>query len=283
MKNSNLLLIERIVREMQLRNYSERTIGSYTSMMSKLGKYFDLPLEKITREQFKDFLHHRIMVDKVSVSVVNQAISAFKIMQQDVLGREWEPLKVKRPRREMKLPVILSVGEVERLIMVTTNLKHRALLALAYSAGLRREETQKIKPGHIDSERMCVQVVDGKGKKSRHTILAQKTLDLLRVYFKAVKPSQFLFETSLEKGKYLSDTTLNKIVKNNAKKAGIKKNVSFHTLRHCFATHLLENGVSLPIIQQLLGHKSVKTTMIYLHVANIQPLDITSPLDSMDI
>lgn len=277
------LLIERLVREMQLRNYSEKTIGSYTSSMSKLGNYFDLPLEKITKEQFKDFLHHRIMVDKVSVSMVNQAISAFKIMQQDVLGREWEPVKVKRPRREMKLPTILSAGEVERLIMVTTNLKHRALLALAYSAGLRREEAQKIKPGHIDSERMRVHVEDGKGKKSRHTILAQKTLDLLRIYFKAAKPSLYLFETSLKKGKYLSDSTLNKIVKNNAKKAGIKKKISFHTLRHCFATHLLEKGVSLPIIQQLLGHKSVKTTMIYLHVANIQPSDIKSPLDNMDI
>ncbi len=283
MKHSNLLLIERIVREMQLRNYSEKTIQSYTASMSKLANYFDSPLEKITREQFKDFLHHRIMVDKVSVSMVNQAISAFKIVQQDVLGREWESIKIKRPRRELKLPVILSVGEVERLIMATTNLKHRALLALAYSAGLRREETQRMKPGHIDSERMRVHVEDGKGKKSRHTILAKKTLYLLRTYFKAVNPSQFLFESSLKKGKYLSNTTLSNIVKNNAKKAGIKKEVSFHTLRHCFATHLLEKGVSLPVIQQLLGHKSVKTTMIYLHVANIQPSSITSPLDSMDI
>ncbi len=169
------MLIERIDREMQFHNYSEKAIQSYTASMLKLLNYFDSPLEKNTEEQFKYFLHDRIMVDKVPVSMVNQAISAFTIVQQDMLGCEWGSIKIKRPRRELKLPVILSVGEGERLITVTTNLKRRALLGLANSAGLRREETQRMKPGHVDSERMRVHVEDEKSKKSRHTILPKKT------------------------------------------------------------------------------------------------------------
>ena len=283
MKSSDLMLLERMTHEMQVRNYSERSIQCYTSLLTKLVNHFDIPLNKVGISQVKDFLHQRITIDKVSTSTVNQTISAFKILHEDVLGLKWEGMKLKRPRRNQKLPVVLSLEEVERLICSTSNLKHRALLSLTYSSGIRREEAQKIKPKNIDSTRMRVHVTNGKGRKDRYTILSQKALELLRFYYKSTHPSVYLFESSFERGKHLSASTLDKIVKNSAKKADIKKKISFHTLRHSFATHLLEQGVNIKMIQRFLGHSSIITTMVYLHIANIEPSSVVSPFDSLDI
>jgi len=283
MKNQFSYLISQLIHEMQLRNYSSRTIDSYSILLSKVEDFYKSPLDKITEMQFKDYLHKRIMNEGISTSMVNQYISAFKILQSDVLKRSWQQIKVKRPRREKKLPVVLSLSEVERLIAVTNNIKHKAILMLAYSAGLRRQEVQFIKPAAIDSARMQVHVVQGKGKKDRYTILSSKALDLLRIYYKYGKPARFLFEAQGKKGQFLSDTTLNSIVKQSASKAGIKKQVSFHTLRHCFATHLLEKGVNLRLIQQFMGHVSLKTTSVYLHLVNINPASVISPLDAMNV
>lgn len=275
--------IEQLVYEMQLRNYSPRTIICYGGLMSKLEKVLGITLDKITLTQFKDFLHRLITTEGISVSLVNQYVSAFKKVQEDVLNRNWEHFKIKRPRREKKLPIVLSLEEVERLISVTSNLKHKAILMLAYSSGMRREEVQKIKPSAIDSARMQVHVVQGKGKKDRYTILSVKALEALRTYYKAERPMTFLFEPLGKKGCSMSDGTLAHIVKNNARKASIKKKISFHTLRHCFATHLLEKGVNLRLIQQFMGHTSIKTTAGYLHLVHIDASSIVSPLDSMDI
>lgn len=272
-----------MIREMQIRNYSERTIQSYVASISKLTQFFNLPPEAITIHQFKEFLHHLISVDKASVSVVNQSISAFKILQQDLLKRDWEAIKIKRPRRERKLPVVLSVEEVAAMITTTANLKHRALITLAYSAGMRRSEVKLLKPGHIDSKRMCVRVVNGKGKKDRFTLLSPRALELLRTYYCYYRPSTYLFEPSGKKNIPLSDTTLNNIVKQAAKRAAITKKVCFHTLRHSFATHMLEKGINIRIIQQFLGHTSIKTTSVYLHIAQTNPMSVSSPLDDMDI
>lgn len=268
---------------MQLRNYSVRTIESYSKLLTKVEKNLELPLDKIGVEQFKSYLHQRIMQDEVSTSMVNQLISAYKILQVDVLKRDWQTITLKRPRREKKLPVVLSVEEVQRMILSTKNLKHRALIMLVYSAGLRRQEAQMIKAADIDSSRMQVRVVQGKGKKDRYTILSTKALEMLRQYYKMERPSKYLFESQGKKGQILSDTTLNNIVKKSAAKAGIRKNISFHTLRHCFATHLLESGVNIRLIQQFMGHTSIKTTTIYLHLANINPASVLSPMDSMNI
>jgi integrase/recombinase XerD len=283
MNNKKSQFVERLIYEMQFRNYSTRSIKTYGDLASKIEKYFKFPLDQVTSEQFKAFLHRRITVDGISTSMVNQYLSAFKILQVDVLKRDWEQIKIKRPRREKRLPVVLSINEVESLIAATRNIKHKALLMLAYSAGLRRQETQRIKPSSIDSARMQVHVLQGKGKKDRYTILSTKTLDILRIYYKQERPAQFLFEAQGKKGQPLGETTLDKIVKNSAAKAGIKKRVSFHTLRHCFATHLLEKGVNLKLIQQFMGHVSIKTTSGYLHLVNVNPASVVSPLDSMNI
>lgn len=276
-------LIEQLVYEMQLRNYSSRTIDTYSNVMSKLEKSSGITLDKITIPQLKDYLHRLITKEGISVSLVNQYLSAFKILQVDVLKRNWDQYKIKRPRREKKLPVVLSVQEVEKLISVTSNLKHKTILMLAYSSGMRRQEVQQIKPSAIDSSRMQVHVVQGKGKKDRYTILSVKALETLRSYYKIERPLTFLFEPQNKKGSPMAAETLAHIVKNNATKAGIKKKISFHTLRHCFATHLLEQGVNLRLIQQFMGHVSLKTTAGYLHLVHIDPTSVVSPLDSMNI
>lgn len=283
MEITNQQFLDRLLYEMQYRNYSERTIETYRKSLAQVSKSLQKPLDKITSEDLKKYLHQRIVEESISTSCVNQFISAYKLLQTDVLKLEWETMRIKRPRREKKLPTVLSQQEVAKLISCTTNIKHRALLMLAYSAGLRREELQKIKSSAIDSQRMMVHVVQGKGKKDRYTILSDKTLEILRVYYKMFRPKTYLFESQVGKGCFLSSTTLTEIVKNSAQKAGIKKTVSFHTLRHCFATHLLEQGVNLKIIQQYMGHNSLQTTSIYLHLANISPSSISSPLDFMDI
>ena len=144
-------MFEKIVQEMQLRNFSPRSLQTYTQLLSKLEDDLKIPLETVIAQQLKDYLHKRIITEKISISTINQSISAFKILQTDVLGRGWEHFKIRRPRREKRLPVVLSLSEVEQLIAVTQNLKHRALLALAYSAGLRRQEIKQIKPTDIDS------------------------------------------------------------------------------------------------------------------------------------
>ena len=277
-------IITCVSREMQYRNYSMRTVKTYTELLVKLERDFQpASLAEVTTEQFKDYLFRRVNNDKISSSMVNQYISVWKILQTDVLKRNIESIKIKRPRREKKLPVVLSQQEVEALIKATRNIKHRALLMLTYSAGLRRQELQLMKPSAIDSEQMRVHVVQGKGKKDRFTLLSPKVLEYLRMYFKIERPKVYLFETQIKKGSPLSEQTLNSIIKNSVRKAGIKKRVSFHTLRHCFATHLLEQGVSLRLIQDFLGHVSIHTTAVYLHLANIKTSGIVSPLDGMDV
>lgn len=283
MKKQSSPYVERLIHEMRLRNYSSKTVNSYSTLLSKIESFYHLSFDQITTEQFKDYLLRRITCEAISTSMINQCISAFKIMQVDVLKRDWEKILVKRPRSVKRLPVVLSTDEIEKLIAVTQNLKHKALLMLAYSSGLRRQEIQMIKPAAIDSARMQVHVVQGKGKKDRYTILSPKALEILRLYYKYERPSCYLFEAQGKKGKQLADATLNSIVKKLAAKAGIKKQVSFHTLRHCFATHLLEKGVNLKLIQQLMGHVSIKTTSGYLHLANINPSSVISPLDSMNV
>ncbi len=272
-----------LIREMQIRNYSSRTIKTYSSLLLNLEKELGKSLYEFTPEDLKSRLHYLITERGASVSTVNQLISAFKIFYVDVCHRPWEEFHIKRPRREKKLPTVLSLKEVQRMISVTNNIKHRAILMLTYSAGLRRMEIIQIKPKDIDSQRMQVRVVQGKGKKDRYTILSMKTLEVLRMYYKLERPTTYLFEPSGQKGKAMSERMLEHVVKNSAKKAGIKKEVSFHTLRHCFATHLLESGVNLRQIQQFMGHNSFKTTAVYLHVAHLKTKEFTSPLDEIEI
>lgn len=283
MEKKNLSISCLLERELRVRNYSPRTIHTYIELVQRTETCLGVSFDKITTDQYKNYIHQRITKDGVSTSTVNQMLSVYKIVQIDLLKRDWESIKIKRPRRTKKLPVVLSQQEVEKLINAASNIKHRAILMLAYGSGLRRQETQMIKARDIDSARMQVHIVQGKGKKDRYSILPHKALAILRQYYLLERPAHYLFEPQGKKSKHMSDQTLNSLVKQAAVKAGIKKQISFHTLRHCFATHLLENGVNIRLIQQFLGHTSLKTTAVYLHLANIAPGSISSPLDNLDV
>lgn len=275
--------IEQLVFEMQYRNYSSSSIKTYRELLLSVEKYFLKSIKEVTVDDLKQYLHLRITRENISVSLVNQTISAFKILQTDVLKREWNAFKIKRPRREKKLPEILSQEEIRKMISCTKNIKHKALIMLAYSSGMRRQEIQQIKPSAIDSSRMQIHVIQGKGKKDRYTILSAKALEMLRNYYKAERPKTYLFEPQGKSNKPLSATTLNDIVKNSAEKAGIKKKISFHTLRHCFATHLIEQGVNVKMIQHFMGHNSLKTTSGYISLTNLSLSKVVSPLDTMHL
>lgn len=266
---------------MRTRNYSQRSIFTYIHMLNRLEEYFNTSIDDISIDQVKDFLQYSIETKKVSVSFINQVISAVRILQHDVLGKSWESIRIRRPRMSSRLPVVLSKEEVKSMIDTTRNLKHRSILAVTYSAGLRISEVISLKPPDIDSDRKQIRVL-GKGNKYRYTLLSENTLSMLRTYWRAYRPVQYLFEGQ-KKGQPVSRETIQKIFKQSCKRAGIKKQATFHSLRHSFATHLLESGVNLKIIQCLLGHSSLRTTSIYLHVTRLDPATVKSPFDEIAI
>lgn len=283
MKRSFSVDVERLKKEMEYRNYSERTVDSYCLTMSALEKSAAKPLSQLTVVDLKTYLHHALTVKNCSTSYANQNISAFKIFTEDVMHKEWDGFKIKRPRRTQKMPEVLSINEVERMIASTSNIKHRAMLTIMYSAGLRRMELLQLKPGDIDSERMLIKVKQGKGKKDRYSLLSTKALELLRLHYRLNRPKTYLFEPNGRAGMEVSDRTIDQIVKQSAKRVKITKNISCHTLRHSFATHLLEKGVNIKLIQEFLGHTSIKTTSRYLHLTNFNPSNVRSPLEEMEI
>ena len=264
---------------MEIRNYSPRTVKNYLAMLVTASKYFHLSPDKITVDQLKSYLHYCTKERGLSVSTINQTINAFRILFQDVLGISWETIKIKRPRKNKHLPVILSKEEVSKMIEVTVNLKHKAIIALLYSSGVRREELLNLRPTDIDSKRMLIRIRNGKGNKTRETLLAHNTLDILREYYRRYHPYEYLFE-SYQPGLPYSTTSVKKIVDRAAQRAGVTKSVCIHSFRHAFATHLLEQGTNLKVIQRLLGHTSLRTTSVYLHLARTDYKDVKSPFDT---
>jgi integrase/recombinase XerD len=268
-------------REMRIRNYSEKSITSYLYSVQMVSDYFNLPPGRITIDQVKNYLYHLIDKEHCSTSKINQVISAWKILQQDILNRKWDGIRIKRPRRDKKLPIILSRDEALKLIDTPTNLKQRTILTLAYVTGIRRNELLTLTFHDIDRHRKVIKV-NGKGNKQREVSMPGNLLKLLVDYYKRYHPKRFLFE-GFTPGVRYSSRSITNIVKSAALKAGIKKSISPHTLRHSFATHMLEKGVNLKRLQMLMGHNSIKTTSIYLHLANIDSVtlpDLTSKVDS---
>ena len=274
-------LRNKMIQQMQLKGYSNRTIDTYINCIISLSKYYNTSPDLLTVEQLREYIQFYLKERHLSKSWMNQTISALKIFFCEVLRREWNSLDIPRPRREKKLPVILSKGEISKLIRVTRNIKHRAVLSLTYSSGLRLSEVCELKVGDIDSKRMLVRVVQAKGNKDRYTILSPVALDLLRIYWKMYSPAVWLFESRNHQP--VPARTVQQVFKNALHKAGINKQVGIHSLRHSFATHLLEQGVSLPIIQQLLGHRYLQTTSIYLHVQQYSIYAVKSPFDSISL
>jgi site-specific recombinase XerD len=205
-------------------------------------------------------------------------VAALKFLYRTTLKREWVVEKIKCPKRKRKLPVVLDISEVESLFSVTTNLKHKAILMITYSSGLRVSETARLKMTDIDSKRMMVRVRQGKGGNDRYSILSQTALEHLRQYWRKYRPTEWLFEGA-KKDDHISTHSIQLMFYAARKRAGITKPASVHTLRHSFATHLIEAGTSLHHVQLLLGHRSPTTTTVYLHVSRLNLAQVISPLD----
>jgi len=226
------------------------------------------------------FLQYLVIDRKISTSYQNQSINSIKFYYERVLGGKRKVYFVERPRKEKTLPVVLNESEIINTIKQVKNIKHKAIIMLTYSSGLRLHELLNLKIEDIDSKRMQVFVRQAKGKKDRYTLLSKKVLPVLRQYFKDYKPREWLFEGA--KGKQYSESSVQTIVTEAYRRAGIKKKASTHTLRHCFGTHLLENGTDLRYIQALMGHASSKTTEIYTHITSKGFDQIENPLDKLD-
>lgn len=235
--------------------------------------------EEVENKDIKKYPYHMVEHRKISTSTLNIIINALKFYFGNVL-KEGFIYEVKRPKKDKKLPVVLSKDEVAKILSVIDNIKHMSILALVYSAGLRVGEVVKLKPEDIDSERRLIHIRGSKGRKDRYTLLSDYALKILKKYFKECIPSKWLIEGA-KRNRHISTRTVQAIFKHACDKAGIKKDATVHSLKHSFATHLLESGVDLRYIQEILGHKSSKTTEIYTHVSKISIANIKNPLDSI--
>jgi len=262
------------------KRYSQNTQDIYCSYFKDFCIYFkNNEIKNISTEQINTYILSLIKSKNISISQQNQRINAIKFYYEKVLGKEKEYYELHRPKKEHKLPKVLSKNEIKRIFTVTTNLKHKCILMLIYSAGLRRSELLNLLLSDIDSERMVIRINSAKGKKDRISLLSENLLNLLRQYYKEYRPERYLFEG--QKGGKYSASSVGNILKKSARKAGIIKVVTPHMLRHSFATHLLEQGTDLRYIQELLGHESSKTTEIYTHVSKKAIDKIKNPIDEM--
>ncbi len=270
---------EEYLQKLELRQYALSTAKTYINLFEVFSNHFiKWDLMQIDEEIIRTYMQELIQSGK-SDSYVNQMINSIKFYYEVVLEMPNRFYSVERPIKKEKLPKVLSKEEVIAIIENTNNIKHRCIVSLLYSAGLRRGELLNLRLSDIDSSRMVINVIQGKGNKDRITILSSSVLKDLRKYFKVWNPSIFLFE-GVKGGKY-SPQSVNQLIKTAAKKSKIKKNVTPHMLRHSFATHLLEAGTDLRYIQVLLGHSSTKTTEIYTQVAVNNIKAIESPIDSL--
>ena len=260
------------------RRYSKSTAANYQAQFKAfLGFIFPKGADEFTDEDIDAYQLYLIRDRHVGTSTQNQAINAIKFYLEQVKGGERREYYIERPRKECKLPTVLSEEEVAALLLHTNYIKHKCMLLLLYSAGLRISELLGLRPGDIDYDRKLINVRGGKGKKDRVTLLSNVATQFLVDYVELMKPKDFLFEGP--GGKAYGATSVNKIIKRSAEKAGIRKNVSAHTLRHSFATHLLEHGTDLRYIQTLLGHENSKTTERYTQVTKKGFENLVSPLD----
>ena len=268
---------EEYLLKLELKRYANSTVRTYVTFFEMfINHYRETELHAINESDIRAFLQ-RLVQQRRSNSYINQAINAIKFYYEVVLGMPNRFYELERPRKEHKLPHVISKEEVLAIIANTNNLKHKCVVELLYGSGLRRSELLNLKIEDVDSKRMLLRVNGAKGNKDRQTLLSQKALEDLRLYYKQWKPREYLFEGQ-KQSKYGGQSVL-KLVKTAALKAGISRPVTPHVLRHSFATHLLESGTDLRQIQVLLGHGSTKTTEIYTHVATNTFRTIKNPLD----
>lgn len=269
---------DRMEKELKLRGYSPRTITAYLRVVHNFVRHHKRPAETMGSSEARAYLLHLIEERNLAWPTVNQAVCALRFYYGRVLRRPFEVEMIPYQRRKRRLPFALSEREVAALLAVESNLKHRAILMTLYSGGLRLSEAIQLQPADIDSPGMRIRIRAGKGGKERYVMLAATLLETLRRYFKQYRPEQWLFYGQT-KAQPIDPRTVQRIIAKAARAAGIGKPVTTHTLRHSFASHLLDRGTNLRYIQELLGHSSIRTTMIYTHVSRQALTRVASPLD----
>jgi integrase/recombinase XerD len=275
-------LRRRMESELRLRGYSERTVDSYIAAVRKLAAFHGRAPGLLGSEEIRAYLVDMTEHQKLAPPTIIQAICAIRFLYVHVLHRPCDIEKTVFPKRKRKLPVVLTEGEVVQFLQAAPDLRSQAILMVLYSAGLRLNEALHLKPEDIDSRAMRIRVREGKGGRERRVILSEKLLAVLRRYFREYTPKQWLFYGQLRENP-LQARVVQRMIKQVAVQAGLTKRVTAHLLRHSFATHLLEHGVSLRYIQELLGHRSLKTTMLYTHVSQKALGRVISPLDRLAI
>ena len=276
-------LRQKMINEMTLRRFSHKTQEAYVAAVAGLARYYNLSPEKIDKQMIQDYLLHLMKERKLSWNSCNVAVSGLRFLYTQTLGMDSMYLSIPPRKKDSRLPEIFSAKEVEKLFSALTNQKHRTMLMTTYAAGLRVSEVVGLKITDIDSNRMMIRIQQGKGRKDRYTILSRRLLKELRIYWKMYRPSAWLFYSGKKTRRPLSVSSLQRVYNHAKELAGITKGKGIHTLRHCFATHLLEAGIDLRTIQVLMGHVSIMTTMGYLQVTRKHLGTTESPLDLLDV
>ncbi|MGZ5135258.1 MAG: tyrosine-type recombinase/integrase [Flavitalea sp.] len=279
--DDNIRELDRLVKTLQLKTYSKNTIELYKGEVLILARLLgEKSLIELTVPQIRAYILWLIKEQGYSESKIHTTINALKFYYEQVLLRPKFFIEIPRPKKPFKLPSVHSGNEVKNLINAKTNMKHKTMLMVGYAAGLRVSEIVKLRVKDIDSERMVIQVRGAKGKKDRQVMLSKKLLEQLRAYFKVYKPGEYLFEGQF--GMAYSERSLQKVFQEAKKLSGNHKKGGIHSLRHSFATHLLEQGTDIRVIQELLGHNSLKTTQRYAHVSVRNITQTQSPFDKLD-
>jgi site-specific recombinase XerD len=261
-----------------LQRVAEKTRISYLQAVQGLSRYCKQPAEQLNNDQIQDYLLYCIQEKKLAWASCNVLFCGLKKYYHGFLGRDSAGFSIPPRPRSHQLPMFLSRKEVGSILAATGNLKHQALLSVIYGSGLRVGEAVRIRAEHIESKRMLLRIEQGKGRKDRYTILSEKSLVLLRQYWQIYQPGKWLFFAG-DKNQPMPVATAQKIYMRAKEKAGVTRGRGIHTLRHCFASHALEQGVDLFIIKRWLGHTSIKTTCMYLHASPEMLRNLTSPLD----
>ena len=271
-------LRDRMLVDLQLSGAKPRTQKTYLREAENLAKYFNKSPEELGEDDLKVYLLYLMKEKHLSEGTFRFYVAALKFLYRTTLKREWVVEKIRYPRAKRKLPVVLDLSEVQSLFSVTKNLKHKAILMMTYSSGLRVSKTSRLKLTDIDSKRMMVRIRQGKGGKDRYSILSKTALEHLRHDWRNYRPTEWLFEGA-KKDDPITTNSIQLMFYAARKRAGIIKPASIHSLRHSFATHLIEAGTSLHHVQMLLGHRSPSTTTVYLHVSRLNLAQVISPLD----
>jgi len=283
LSKENLAALEKFVEQLKLKSYSLSTIRTYRNEFLQLLQLLkNKSVAALTPDDLRRYMVYAMEKERIKENTAHSRLNAWKFYFEQVLGKEKFFWEIPRPKKPMQLPNVLGEKEIARLFNAVLNLKHKAILFTAYSAGMRVGEVTSLRLSDIDSDRMQIRIEAAKGKKDRYVGLSPVLLDILRAYLKKSKPRpvKYLFESEMP-GEAYSSRSAQKVFQRAKEKAGIRKEVSFHSLRHSFATHLLEKGIDIRFIKDILGHFNIKTTERYVHVKKEQLIRIPSPLDDL--